>query len=179
MKFRLLIIILSGFILTFSCKNDNTKNGIIDSLKVDIIDTDDSLNIIDSESDKTRIIADTQVLFFMPSPQEKQKLIKFYGTYNQYEFQAIFNNFSILSKNIKKALQKQAITVEVTYAKKFIFLTTDDTLIYDLKLENQFMGYILADGVNTPLIRNGVPRTKDVSNDIRNYYNIVNFNIFD
>ncbi|MBN2890619.1 MAG: hypothetical protein JXL97_02015 [Bacteroidales bacterium] len=172
-------LIIVVFLFVASCgREDNAKNNI-DSLKIELIDTSIVNNNLGDEYDKTRVVSDTQILFFMPSPKEKQELIKFYGTYNQYELQVVFSNFSNLSKNVKSALSQYGIKVEVTYATKFIFPMKDDTLVYDLKIENQIMGYVLADGVNNPLIKSGVQKTKDVSNDIRNYFNISNFSVFE
>ncbi|MBN2662776.1 MAG: hypothetical protein JXR68_03930 [Bacteroidales bacterium] len=166
------------FLLIFySCKNDNEESDNMDSLKITIIDstTIDSSNITVSSE---RIVADTQILFFMPSPKERQDFIKFYGVYSQYEFQTMFTNFGNLSNSVKSAMRTSGIPVEVTYAKKFIFPLSDDTLIYDLSIEGQMLGFILSDGINYPLIRNGVQKTRDVSNDIRNYFNISNFSIY-
>jgi hypothetical protein len=179
MKIRngiLIVMLLSLFIV--SCRDDNENQGVIDSIKVNIVDTFQIQNPNDIELEKTRIIVDTQVLFFMPSPKEKQELFKFYGTYNQYEFQTVFTNFSLLSRNVKSTLQPYGINVEVTYSTEFVFPMQDDTLVYNLELEGQFMGYILSDGQNMPLIKNGVQKSKDVSNDIRNYFNIANFSLY-
>lgn len=180
MKIRntVLLVVLLSFLLTVSCRDDNENQGVVDSIKVDVVDTLKIQNPIDEEVKKTRIVTDTQVIFFMPSSKGKEELFKFYGTYNQYELQAIFTNFSLLSRNVKNTLQSYGIPVEVTYASEFIFPMEDDTLVYNLKLEGQYMGYILADGQNMPLIKNGVQKTKDVSNDIRNYFNIANFSLY-
>lgn len=165
------------FLLIFySCKNDNEEGNYMDSLKVTIIDT----TIIDSSNTTIpteRIVSDSQILFFMPSPKERQDFIKFYGVYSQYEFQTMFTNFNNLSNSVKNAMRTTGIPVEVTYAKKFIFPLKDDTLIYDLNTEEQIIGFILADGVNYPLIRNGVQKKGNVSNDIRDYFNISNFSL--
>lgn len=171
------LLFVTFAISLYSCKSDKNLENNSDSLIVTIVDTltVDTISNIDVVTERT--ITDTIVLFFMPSPQERQELLKFYGTYSQYEFQAIFNNFTNLSRSVKNAMWSIGITVEVTYAKKFVFPMQTDTMTYDLENENQLFGYILSDGVNYPLIKNGVQRTKDVSNDIRNFYNISNFSI--
>lgn len=165
-------------LMLFSCKNDSDELHSIDSLKI-VIEDSSSVVKVDEELDEARIVADTQILFFMPSPEKKKDIVKFYGLYNQYEFQTVFSNFSNLANSVKSAMYSHDIKVEVTYATKFIFPIENDTLIYDLELEDQILGYILTDGKNMPLIKNGVQLTKDVSNDIRNYYNLANFSIYD
>lgn len=177
MKKKYSLLFLFFILIFFGCKNDENIEGYNDSLKVSIVDT----FTVDTNSTETfsdeRIVLDTQILFFMPSPSERQEIIKFYGTYDQYQFQSVFNNFVALSNTVKSAMKSQGITVEVTYAKMFIFPMADDTMSYSLELEGQILGFILSDGVNVPLIRNGVQKTKDVSNDIRNFYNLSNFSI--
>lgn len=165
----------------FSCKNNSDNKNFNDSLKIDIssdsVYYNDSVSTEDKKIQKEKTISDTQVVFFMPSPKERQNLLKFYGTYSQYEFQAIINNFLNLSRSVNQSLSYYNIPVEVCYSKKFIFPFNNDTLIYDLMIENQIMGYIIADGKNYPLIRNGVQKSKTISNDIRNYFNIASYNL--
>jgi len=180
MKIKKCFFVILGFVLLIhiaSCKQESSQSGNLDSLKVDISDTSfqDTSNIgIDGE-DQVRTLLDTQILFFMPAPNERQNIINYYGSYNQYEFQNIFNNFVSLSRTVKTKMTGINIPVEVTYAKQFVFPLDSDTVVYDLKVEDQIMGYILFDGVNQPLIRNGVQRSRDVTNDIRNYFNLTNF----
>ncbi len=172
-------LIILGIVLIFisSCKPENTQEGNLDSLKVDISDTSfqDTINGDLTVENQVRTLLDTQILFFMPAPDERQNIINYYGSYNQYEFQNVFNNFMSLSRTVKNKLTGIDIPVEVTYAKQFVFPLDSDTIVYDLKIEDQIMGYILFDGVNQPLIRNGVQRSRDVTNDIRNYFNLTNF----
>jgi len=160
-----------------SCKTDAENEGLNDSLKLTLIDSTTVDTIPNDIVVDERIVSDTQILFFMPSPKERQEIQKFYGTYSQYEFLDMFNNFVALTNNVKRAMRTSNIEVEVTYAKKFTFPMQDDTLVYDLEFEGQMLGIILSDGVNYPLIKNGVQKTKDVSNDIRNYFNLSNFSI--
>jgi hypothetical protein len=159
-----------------SCKEDNNEEQIsTDSIKVNFVGNSDT--DVEPANIEEKVVRDTQVLFFLPSPRERVQMVKFYGTYDQYDFQAVFNNFLNLSQVVKSALKPRGIPVEVTYAKRFVFPMTDDTLIYDLEEENQIMGYILADGESMPLIKNGVQKRRQVSNDLRNYFNLKNFKI--
>jgi len=174
--------LLIVFSLTVSCGHsdpdgDNTPEDNF-KIKVDSIAAKDSTNPDGAVDEDVRIISDTQVLFFMPSPAERRELINYYGAYNQYEYQTIFNSFIDLSKTVKSGLSGRGIKVEVTYAKKFIFPTEQDTIVYDLTLEDQVLGFIIADGINPPIIRNGVQSTRDVSNDLRNYFNLKNFSLY-
>jgi hypothetical protein len=177
------LILFSILILIFSqCKKKQHEQNtnINDSLKISINDSSyaDSANSEDIiGKEKEKIVTDTQVIFFLPSPQSRQELIKFYGTYNQYEFQNIFSNFIDLSRSVKYALKSKKIPVEITYAKRFVFPLDSDTLVYDLEQEDQIMGYILFDGVNPPLIKNGLQKRKQVSNDLRNYFNLAKFKL--
>ena len=171
-----LILFGSIFLLLSSCTNDLENTNIIDSIKINIDDT--SATIINESQKPELVVTDTVVLFFTPSTERKRELMKFYGAYNQYTFNMIYTDFSVLYNNVKNALRPYKIPVELSQSKKFVFIIDNDSLIYDLDIEGQFIGYILADGVNFPVIRNGVQHTKDVSNDIRNYFNIANFSIY-
>jgi len=166
----------------FSCKKGNENNTISQDsliLKVDNIQEGNNTSDNNASDPKTKIrtIVDTQVYFFLPSPKERQELIKFYGMYNQYQFRDIFSNFIELSNTAKRLLIARDINVEITYAKRFIFPLDGDTIIYDINLEDQILGYILADGVNPPLIKNGVTKKDQLSKDLRNYFNLVGFRI--
>ncbi len=176
-RYFFIIAVIFSFLLT-NCKEDSDENTLsTDSIKVNLSDT----TVVDTSGIVTdvdeRVIVDTQVVFFLPSPRERMQMIKFYGTYDQYDFQAVFNNFLNLSQVVRSALRARGIAVEITYAKRFVFPMQDDTLVYDLEKEDQMMGYILADGINMPMIKNGVQKRKQVSNDIRNYFNLKNFNL--
>ncbi len=178
MNFKHLYHILFVFIIfvLFACNDnsgDNNKNS--DSINLNY---NDSTYIKMSEGEqveKTVFVDDTIILFFMPSKKKKQELIKYFGVYDQYELEIIFRNFENLYINTTKMIKNRDIKIDLSYAEKFIFLYENDTIIYDLEDENQYFGYILADGINMPLIKNGVQKTNDVSNDIRNYFNLKNF----
>lgn len=164
----------------FSCKREDkndkfNENDLKMDVKKDTSKNDDAVN----PDAKIRYIEDTMVIFFMPSPKERQELLKFYGMYDQYQFMDIFSNFIDLANTAKSILSSRKIPVEITYAKRFIFPTQTDTVIYDTSLEDQIMGYILADGVNPPLVKNGVTKRNQLSNDLRNYFNLVNFSILE
>lgn len=181
-NFKTFFLTLLLMISLFSCKKDSKKNvQSQDSLALivdDISEGQTSLNNNTSEpKTKIRTIIDTQVYFFLPSPKERQDLIKFYGMYNQYQFRDIFSNFIDLSNTAKSLLITRDINVEITYAKRFIFPLDGDTIIYDVELEDQILGYILADGINPPLIKNGVTKKDQLSKDLRNYFNLVGFRI--
>ncbi len=177
-RYFFIILTVVVFFLLSNCKEDTDDNRLsTDSIKVDLSDT----TVVDTSGIVTdideRVIVDTQVVFFLPSPRERMQMVKFYGTYDQYDFQAVFNNFLNLSQVVRSNLRSRGIPVEITYAKRFVFPMQDDTLVYDLEKEDQMMGYILADGINMPMIKNGVQKRKQVSNDIRNYFNLKNFNL--
>lgn len=180
MKYFKIILILTFTLIIFSCKNENKDDKFNENdLKIDVKkDTNKNDEKVNPEA-KNRYIDDTAVIFFMPSPKERRELIKFYGMYDQYRFMDIFSHFIDLANTAKNLLSSRKIPVEITYAKRFIFPTQTDTVIYDTDLEDQLMGYILADGVNPPLVRNGVAKRNQLSNDLRNYFNLINFKIKD
>ena len=140
-------------LLTFSCENDNKNTFSIDSLKVGFVDTTKTVQDNEEVVENIRVVDRKQALFFMPSPEQKQELFKYYGYYNQYEMQIVFQNFSNLAKNTRSALQKVDIESEITYAEKFVFITQSDTFVVDMRVEKQIFGYILFDGINKPLIK--------------------------
>ncbi len=183
-KIKKLFLILFIFILFFSCKKErnNKNNNFRDSMKVELKDTTaNKLNLDENKASSPQVmfVRDTEVLFFLPSPKQRQELVKFYGMYDQYRFRDIFSNFIDLSNTAKNVLRKRGIPVEITYSKRFIFPLDSDTVVYDVNLEDQIMGYILADGQNPPLIKNGVSKKNQLSKDLRNYFNLSNFKISD
>jgi hypothetical protein len=165
-------------IIYISCKRDINSTKDIDSLKLHKVDTIKKHLNAKENTIKEVTITDTIVVFFYPSNKQRQELIKYYGMYDQYDFIALFNNFTILAEDTKNSLKKHKIITDISHANRFIFPTAIDTFIYDINFEDQIMGYILADGVNYPLIKNGVQLPKDISLDIRNYFNLKNFSIY-
>lgn len=175
------IIIASIFLTLLSCGNDNkndNKNAETIQETETISEAKDSINETTEITENVRIIADTLVIFFLPSPKERQKMILFYGTYNKYEFQTLFSDQINLYKIVKNALKKHNIKVETSFAERFLF-PIQDTITYDLKIESQIIGFILFDGVNPPMIKNGIPKKNSISNDIKSYFNLKNFYLYD
>ena len=184
-KIKKIFFVLFSLILLFSCRkeqNNNNNNSFRDSMKVELKDTiRNRIDSIDNNPSVSRVmfVRDTEVLFFLPAPKQRQELVKFYGMYDQYRFRDIFSNFIDLSNTAKNVLRKRGIPVKITYSKRFIFPLDSDTVVYDVNLEDQIMGYILADGQNPPLIKNGVSKRNQLSKDLRNYFNLSNFKISD
>ncbi len=173
-------IFIFSFLAVFvfaACKKEK-KTAVIqeDSLKVmlkDTVSADDVENY-----DSVQVLTDTNVIFFLPSPKERRELIELYGNGQEYNFTVMFNNFLNLEQSVKRSLSSKKIPVDISYAKRFVCIMSDtDTMIYDLKIEDQIMGYLFFDGVNNPLIKNGVQTRKQTSDDIRNYFNIPNFKL--
>lgn len=174
------LIFVVSLSLLYSCHGNKNKNTIsIDSLKINI--ADDSNNIQENKqnvqvSKSKLIVKDSCMIFFMPESKDRSDLIQFYGDYDSYYFQSIFNSFVEQYYKIKALLNNSRVKVSLSYSKEFDFPLSDkDTFVYNLQAENQFMGYILFDGINQPFIRNGLQRAADISNDIRNYFNFKNF----
>jgi len=163
----------------FSCKKETkTENDFFnDSIHTQITDTSTNTTTKQENDKNVFTIKDTSVIFFMPSSQEQKELTKIYGTYDQYQMNIVYKNFINLKNLVKRSLSRRGIGVQMSYAKKFIIPMTDDTLVYDLNIEDQIMGYILFDGENMPVIKNGVQTKKQVTLDIRNYFNLKNFNL--
>ncbi len=173
------IITLVLFAL-IGCKSNSQEDLRSDDFtKIDLPDstTTSKDSVANAEDDKILTIFDKQIIFFMPSPEEKQELIKHYGYYIQYELQFVFTDFSKMVSKVKYAVKKHDLDIKVTYAKVFEFPLENDTVIYDLNTEKQIMGYILFDGKNKPLIKNGVQKHKDISNDIKQYFKLEQFKI--
>ncbi len=175
------IITLFIFLVLIGCKNDTEKEVTENNNpeKISLSDTTTNIELESNQNEKTRVLTESQILFFMPSPKEKQELIKFYGYYNQYELQSVFSDFSSMAASTKSSAKRYKLKMEITYAKKFVFPLENDTIIYDLDAEKQIMGYILFDGTNEPLIKNGVQKYKVVSDDIKQYFKLSKFYMFE
>lgn len=172
-------LIISLIIFTFfSCKKEKETNQktLEDSLKSEASDTTISP---EENFENVKTLTDTSVIFFFPSPKERQKLTEIYGAYDQYQMNVVYSNFINLKNDVKSSLRKYNIKVQTSYAKKFIIPMQDDTIIYDLNVEDQIMGYILFDGQNMPVIKNGVQTKKQVTDDIRNYFNLPNYKLYE
>lgn len=175
---KIVIFLFWALFVFVACKKDEDTTTEVkdDSLKVSLKDT--ATTDIAENYDSVQVLADTNVIFFLPSPKERRELVDLYGNGQEYNFTVMFNNFLNLEQSVKRSLNKKKIPVDISYAKRFVCIMSDtDTMVYDLKIEDQIMGYLLFDGESNPLIKNGVQTKKQTSDDIRNYFNIPNFKL--
>jgi len=175
-KITYIILIIS--ITLFSCKKNKDKENInLEELITVKFPVDSTKTIVQTEK---QIIKDTMIVYFWPSSSERSLIIqKYSNTDDIYLFQSIFSDFLSQYNKMKSIMKKYKINVKMSYSKQFYFcLPTKDTIIYNLDQEGQIMGYLLFDGNNQRLFRYGLPKSSDITNDIRNYFNIKNFSYY-
>lgn len=171
----ILLIISLSFV---SCKKNNQKNKLnLDEIISVSIPKDSTKTIIEAEK---QVIKDTTIVYFWPSSSERYGIIQKYSDEeNIYFFQTMFNDFLSQYNKMKVLMKKYKINVVMSYAKQFYFcMPSNDTIEYNLEQEGQIMGYLLFDGNNQPVFRYGLPKSIDITNDIRNYFNIKNFSYY-
>lgn len=175
-KYLYLLLIL--LILFSSCKKnkENEKQNLEDLILVNV-PKDTSKTIIETQK---QIIKDTLIIYFWPSSSERTTIVQKYSDgENIYVFQSMFSDFLSQYNKMKSLMNRYKINVVMSYAKQFYFcMPANDTIAYNLEQEGQIMGYILFDGNNQPIFRYGLPKSNDITNDIRNYFNIKNFSYY-
>ncbi len=172
------IWVLLPLLVLAGCKHKQKKESIdnlIDTMHIKATDTELTKGV--DITHKTVKIDSPSVIFFMPDYKERSEIIRFYGTYNQFDFEQIFSNFRRLALDASQALVKQHIKSYLTFASQFDIKTDSGYIHFDRKAQNEIVGFIIADGHKAPLIKFGVYKYLELEKLIKDYFNITNFNM--
>ena len=161
-----------------ACKHKQKKESIdtlVDTMQIKTTDTELTKGV--DLTHKTVKIDSPSVIFFMPDYKERTEIIRFYGTYNQFDFEQIFSNFRRLALDASQALTRQHIKSYLTFSSQFDIKTDSGYIHFDRKAQHEIVGFIIADGHKAPLIKFGVYKYIDLENLIKDYFNIKDFNM--
>ncbi len=173
---KIVVILLLVLFFSPSCRKKQQNNEykkLVDTLQVNTIDTELTKGL---QMEKKPVVIDgPSVIFFMPDYKERMQIIRFYGAYNQYDFEHIFSNFRRLALDARQALAKHKIKSFLTYSWQFDIKTDSGYVHFDRKAQNEIIGFIIADGHRQPLIKFGLYKYVEFEKLIKDYFEILDF----
>jgi len=159
----------------YSCNSNikGTKEKSTSEITVDSIlkfkDTDD--NFVDSQD--VLYVKPNTLVFFSLSNNEFKQFIHRSGKQSEWDFDLIYKRFKKQAKNTKNALKNEKIHSVYTISPKIAFFTKKgDTLYFDRKEKDLFIGQIFFNGEDTLDIEEGLMKRDSLENRISHYFNL-------
>ncbi|NPA68311.1 MAG: hypothetical protein GXO50_06840 [Chlorobi bacterium] len=171
-------LFVSGFALCInllSCRPDNSS--VADNEEINIYpDTADLLKIEKNKTDSEPVlyIKSDALVFFALSDNEYKKFIHVTGEQSAYDFDLIYKTFKKTAKNTGKALKTCSdIRTVYTVNPVIAFITkSGDTLIFNRKDNDLFVGQIFFNGEDTLDVEEGLMKRDSLQNRIKKYFKL-------
>lgn len=156
------------------CTQDK-KNDLNSSYKqnVDSIFEIQTSNNNYTDSQNVVYIKPNSLVFFSLSQKELNQFIHRTGKQSEWDFDLIFKRFKKLAKNTENALKNKKIKSVYLVNPKIAFITEkEDTLFFDRKENDLFIGQIFFNGKDTFDIEEGLMKTDSLENYIKRFFNL-------
>jgi len=169
--------IIVAFIVLFlfqSCTQDK-KNDLNSSGKPDVDSISGIQTSNNNHTDLQNIVyvKPNSIVFFSLSQKEYNQFIHLTGNQTKWEFDIIYKQFKKLAQNTKKALKNKKIKSVYLVNPKIAFITKKgDTLFFDRKENDLFIGQIFFNGMDTLDIEQGLMKTDSLENYIKRFFNL-------
>lgn len=169
--------IIVAFIVLFlfqSCTQDK-KNDLNSSGKPDVDSISGIQTSNNNHTDLQNIVyvKPNSIVFFSLSQKEYNQFIHLTGNQTKWEFDIIYKQFKKLAQNTKKALKNKKINSVYLVNPKIAFITKKgDTLFFDRKENDLFIGQIFFNGMDTLDIEQGLMKTDSLENYIKRFFNL-------
>lgn len=169
--------IIVAFIVLFlfqSCTQDK-KNDLNSSGKPDVDSISGIQTSNNNHTDLQNIVyvKPNSIVFFSLSQKEYNQFIHLTGNQTKWEFDIIYKQFKKLAENTKKALKNKKIKSVYLVNPKIAFITKKgDTLFFDRKENDLFIGQIFFNGKDTLDIEQGLMKTDSLENYIKRFFNL-------
>lgn len=169
--------IIVAFIVLFlfqSCTQDK-KNDLNSSGKPDVDSISGIQTSNNNHTDLQNIVyvKPNSIVFFSLSQKEYNQFIHLTGNQTKWEFDIIYKQFKKLAQNTKKALKNKKIKSVYLVNPKIAFITKKgDTLFFDRKENDLFIGQIFFNGKDTLDIEQGLMKTDSLENYIKRFFNL-------
>ncbi len=159
-------------ILSFSCSNQNenklSQNNIVDSIS---FVSDTNKNLIDSQS--VLYVKSNSLVFFSLSNREFKQFIHRTGKQSEWDFDLMYKQFKKLAKNTKDALKNENINTFYSVNPDIAFITAKgDTLLFNRKENDLFIGQIFFNGKDTLYVEEGLMKTDSLENYIKHFFKL-------
>ncbi len=167
------LISIFVILLLSSCRINNKGNNlsekkIIDTL-TDFADTDS--NAINSQD--ILYVKPNSLVFFSLSEKEFKQFLHRSGTYSEWDFETIYKQFKKTAKNTKSALKNVHVHYVYAVNPTIAFITkSGDTLFFNRKAKDLFIGQIFFNGEDTLYIKEGLMKRDSLENKITHYFNL-------
>jgi len=168
LKYSALIFLF--FILLNSCKSKDKTDG---SKMQDTGKYSDLLNNETVSSPELIYIKPNSLVFFSMSEKEFKQFLLRTGQYSEWKFEIIYKRFKRQVNNINKTLKGYKVKTIYTTEPEIAFLTlSGDTLYFNRKDNDLFIGQIFFNGKDTLYVEDGLMKNDSLVRKIKKYFNI-------
>ena len=168
------VLLLLSFFFVYSCRSgnesqnklpDEDENENISVLRKVTEDSNNSQNIL--------YIKPKSLVFFSLSDKEFKHFIHRTGQQSEWDFEIIYKQFKKLTKNTKEALKNEKIHSYYIVNPKIAFITKKgDTLFFDRKENDLFVGQIFFNGEDSLDVEEGLMKKDSLENYIKTFFNL-------
>ncbi len=176
-KMKTIVLVTFIALLTFYSCNSNHKDKQENSTSEITVDSiikknnDSNDNFVDSQD--VLYVKPNTLVFFSLSNKEFKQFIHRTGKQSEWDFELIYKRFKKQAKNTKEALKNEKVHSIYTFSPKIAFITEkDDTLFFDRKENDLFLGQIFFNGKDTLDIEEGLMKKDSLIDRIKNYFSL-------
>ncbi|NOZ33934.1 MAG: hypothetical protein GXO80_01370 [Chlorobi bacterium] len=167
------LISISVILLLSSCRINNKGNNLSEKTLKDTLtnfaDTDS--NAVDSQD--VLYVKPNSLVFFSLSEKEFKQFLHRSGTYSEWDFETIYKQFKKTAKNTKSALKNVNVNYVYAINPTIAFITkSGDTLLFNRKEKDLFIGQIFFNGEDTLYMEEGLLKRDSLENKITHYFNL-------